>query len=429
MSGFETVLLVLALIFMGVPVSYSMLGASLLYGLMAGIPIGSMIMRAANSVNSATLLAIPAFIFASTLMNNGGVTHRIFDFVQKSRIGSWRGGLAQVNVVASLIFSGMSGAALADIGGLGKVEIKAMQEGGYDLKDATAITMASSIIGPIFPPSIPLLLYAVVAQVSGLEMLMSGIVPGVVITLFLLVQVAIIARRNNWPVTITKLTPRERWVVFIRALPALLMPVLLVVGLLSGWYSPIELACLTVGYAFFLSAILYREMNFKSFVATVRESVASASGILFIAASASLFAWVITFEGVADIARIYLTGLTDNKYVLLLIVVVVLLVWGMVMDMLAALLIFTPILLPSAIELGIHPVQFGVVMCFTLILGLYTPPVGVCLFLGSQITGIPALKIFRAMLPYYLPILAALAAVVLVPELTTFLPQLVMGTR
>jgi len=427
MSGFETVLLVLALIFVGVPVSYAMLGASLLYGLLAGLPIGSMIMRAANSVNSATLLAIPAFIFASTLMNNGGVTHRIFDFVNKSRIGSWRGGLAQVNVVASLIFSGMSGAALADIGGLGKVEIKAMEDGGYERKDAAAITMASSIIGPIFPPSIPLLLYAVVAQVSGLEMLISGIIPGLVVTLFLLVQVAIIARRNDWPTRGANLTGREKVQVFLRALPALLMPVLLVVGLLSGWYSPIELACLTVGYAFFLSVMFYREIGFSGFVATVRESVASASSILFIAASASLFAWVITFEGVAGLVQAYLTDFTENKYVFLIIVVIVLLIWGMVMDMLAALLIFTPILLPVAVELGVHPVQFGVVMCFTLILGLYTPPVGICLFLGSQITGIPAMRLFSAMVPYYLPIVLALVAIMFVPEITTVLPALVMG--
>lgn len=427
MSGFDTLLLVLALIFLGVPVSYSMLGASLLYGLLAGLPIGSMIMRAANSVNSATLLAIPAFIFASTLMNNGGVTNRIFDFVMKSRIGSWRGGLAQVNVVASLIFSGMSGAALADIGGLGKVEIKAMRDAGYKAEDAGAITMASSIIGPIFPPSIPLLLYAVVAQVSGLEMLLSGIVPGLVITIFLIVQVAILARRNNWPTTVYNMTGSERWRLFVRAFPALLMPFLLVAGLVSGWYSPIELACLTVGYALFLSVLVHREMGWKSFVASVREAVAGASNILFIAASASLFAWVITFEGVADIARTYLVGITDNKYVLLLIVIVVLLVWGMVMDMLAALLIFTPILLPVAVELGVHPVQFGVVMCFTLIIGLYTPPVGVCLFMGAQITGLPALKLFRAMLPYYLPILAALLAIVFVPEFTTLLPALIMG--
>jgi len=427
MTGFETVLLVLALIFVGVPVSYSMLGASLLYGILAGIPVGSMVMRAANSVNSATLLAIPAFIFASTLMNNGGVTHRIFDFVNKSRIGGWRGGLAQVNVVASLIFSGMSGAALADIGGLGKVEIKAMENGGYKTEDAAAITMASSIIGPIFPPSIPLLLYAVVAQVSGLEMLMSGIIPGLVITLFLMIQVGWIARRNDWPTQKAGLSGPEKRRVFLRALPALLMPLLLVVGLLSGWYSPIELACLTVAYAFFLSAILYRDLNLAAFIATVRESVAGASGILFIAASASLFAWVITFEGVADIARVYLTGLTENKYVLLFVMVGVLLIWGMVMDMLAAILIFTPILLPSAIELGIHPVHFGIVMCFTLVLGLYTPPVGVCLFLGSQITGIPALRLFVAMLPYYIPILAALVAIVMFPFLTTYLPALVMG--
>ena len=427
MSGFETVLLVLVLIFVGVPVAYAMLGASLLYGLLSGLPIGSMIMRAANSVNSATLLAIPAFIFASTLMNNGGVTNRIFEFVNKSRVGSWRGGLAQVNVLASLIFSGMSGAALADIGGLGKVEIKAMEDAGYARKDAAAITMASSIIGPIFPPSIPLLLYAVVAQVSGLDMLISGIIPGLVTAAFLILQVGIIARRKNWPTHDAKLSRREKLHVFLRAFPALLMPILLVVGLLSGWYSPIELACLTVAYAFFLSAVLYREIGWRSFIGTIRESVASASGILFIAASASLFAWVITYEGVADLARAYLVGFTDNKYVLLIIVVIVLLIWGMVMDMLAALLIFTPILLPSAVELGVHPVQFGVVMCFTLILGLYTPPVGVCLFMGSQITGIPAMRLFTAMAPYYAPILAALLAIVFIPDLTTILPALVLG--
>lgn len=427
MGGFETLLLVLLLIFLGVPVAYAMLSASLLFGVVNGIPLGSMIMRAANSVNTATLLAIPAFIFASTLMNHGGVTSRIFEFVNKSRIGGWRGGIAQVNVVASLIFSGMSGAALADIGGLGKVEIKAMSDAGYKPEDAAAVTMASSIVGPIFPPSIPLLLYAVVAQVSGLKMLMSGIVPGIVITIFLLFQVAYIARKNNWPISVTDMSAREKWLAFRNAFPALLMPLILVVGLLTGLYSPVELACITVGYAFFLSVVVYREMNFAGFVKAVRESVVGSSGILFIAASASLFAWVITFAGVADLVSTYLVGFTSNKFVLMAVVVLVLLVWGMVMDMLAALLIFTPILLPSVVAMGVDPIQFGVVITFTLIIGLYTPPVGVCLFMGSQITGIPALRLFRVMVPYYLPILAALAVVVLFPEVTTFLPNLIVG--
>jgi len=426
MTGLETLGLVLVLIFVGVPVAYSMLSASLLYGLVNGLPIGSMILRAANSVDSATLLAIPAFIFAATLMNLGGVTHRIFDYVCKTRIGAWKGGLAQVNVVASLIFSGMSGAALADIGGLGKVEIKAMENGGYKTEDAASITMASSIIGPIFPPSIPLLLYAVVAQVSGLQMLMAGVLPGIVIAILLMIQVAYIARKNNWPVTAFAMSRAERRRAFVMALPALLMPILLVVGLVSGWYSPIELACLTVAYALMLSLFFYREMTWNRFRSAVAETVASASSILFLAAGASLFAWVITFEGVADLVSNYMVGVTDNPYLLMALVVLVLLVWGMVLDMLAALLIFTPILLPSVIAVGIDPVQFGVIMCFTLIIGLYTPPVGVCLFLGAQITGVPAMRLFRVMLPYYLPILTALAAIILVPTITLGLPSLVL---
>lgn len=426
MSGFETLLLVLTLIFVGVPVAYAMLGASLLYGLVNGLPMGSLVLRAANSIDSATLLAIPAFIFAAALMNMGGVTHRIFDYVCKTRIGGWRGGLAQVNVVASLIFSGMSGAALADIGGLGKVEIKAMENGGYKTEDAAAITMASSIIGPIFPPSIPLLLYAVVAQVSGLQMLMAGVLPGIVIALLLMFQVAYIARRNNWPTTVFDMSAKEKRRALLLALPALMMPVLLVIGLISGWYSPIELACLTVGYALFLSIGFYREMTWTRFRAAVAETVSSSSSILFLAAGASLFAWVITFEGVANLVSDYLVGVTNNKYLMMLIVVVVLLVWGMVLDMLAALLIFTPILLPSVVAVGIDPVQFGVVVCFTLIIGLYTPPVGVCLFLGSQITGVPAMRLFRVMLPYYLPILLALAAIILAPAITLWLPTVIL---
>ncbi len=427
MTGLETLLLVLILIFLGVPVAYSMMGASLLYGLVNGLPMGSMIMRAANSVDSATLLAIPAFIFAATLMNLGGVTTRIFDYVCKSRIGGWKGGLAQVNVVASLIFSGMSGAALADIGGLGKVEIKAMQDGGYTTEDAAAVTMTSSIIGPIFPPSIPLLLYAVVAQVSGLQMLMAGIVPGLVITLLLIAQVAYIARKRDWPTTIFDMTPQAKRRAFLGALPALLMPVFLVVGLVSGWYSPIELACLTVAYAFFLSVVVYREMGWRRFTAAVGETVTSASSILFLAASASLFAWVITFEGVAGLVSDYMVGITDNRYLLMALVVLVLLVWGMVLDMLAALLIFTPILLPSVVAMGVDPIQFGVVVCFTLIIGLYTPPVGVCLFLGSQITGVPAMRLFRVMTPYYLPIILALMVIIAVPAITTYLPSLIVN--
>lgn len=426
MTGIETLLLVLVLIFVGVPVAYAMLGASLLYGFVNGLPIGSMVMRAANSVDSATLLAIPAFIFAASLMNIGGVTHRIFNYVCKTRIGGWRGGLAQVNVVASLIFSGMSGAALADIGGLGKVEIKAMENGGYKTEDAAAITMASSIIGPIFPPSIPMLLYAVVAQVSGLQMLMAGVVPGLVITVLLMAQVAYIARKHGWPTTKTDMSKKEKRSAFLLALPALLMPFLLVVGLVSGWYSPIELACLTVAYALLLSVLFYREMTWSRFKEAVAETVTGSSSILFLAAGASLFAWVVTFEGVADLVSDYMVGVTDNPYLLMFLVVLVLLVWGMVLDMLAALLIFTPILLPSVVAVGIDPVQFGVIMCFTLIIGLYTPPVGVCLFLGSQITGVPAMRLFKVMLPYYLPIIAALAAIIFIPIITLGLPSLVL---
>lgn len=423
MTGFEVLLLVLVLIFVGVPISYSLLGSSLLYGFTNAIPLGSVIMHSADSVSSPTLLAIPGFIFAAALMNTGGITTRIFDFVRKSRIGSWRGGLAQVNIVASLIFSGMSGAALADIGGLGRIEIKAMEEAGYKTEDAAAITMSSSLIGPIFPPSIPLLLYALVAEVSGVDMLISGIIPALVIAVFLIVQVGWIARRYGWPISGHSLSGKEKWQVFYRAFPALMMPVVLVGGLISGWFSPIELAVVSVVYAFVLSAFVYRDLNLKGIVAAMKETVTSSGSILLIAAGASAFAWVITFDGVASLVSDYMVGFTDNRIVLLAVIVLVLLVWGMILDMLAALLIFTPILLPGFVELGGDPIQFGVVVVFTLIIGLYTPPVGVCLFLGSQITGIKPLRLFRVMMPYYLPIMLALAACVLVPEITTWLPH------
>ncbi len=427
MNAVQVILLMFAMLGLGIPVSYSMLAASGLYFLVSDIPFMTLFQRFANSVNSVPLLAVPTFILAGNLMNTGGITHSLFRAVNTSLFGRLKGGLAQVNVVASLIFAGMSGAALADIGGLGAIEIEAMEKNGYKSDDAIAVTLASSAIGPIFPPSIPLIIYATVAQVSGLRILLAGIMPGIVMTLVMMAQVAIFARLRDYPRGELGLSRKERFQIQVKAIPALLAPVILLAGMLTGAYSPTELASVAAVYSFVVSVLFYKTMTFEAFSTAIRKTVGDVANILLIAAAAFLFSFVLTIEQAPMYFRQIFLGLSDNLVVMVLATNAILLILGMFLPMMFAVLVLTPIIVPVLTTLGMNPIHIGIMIVFNLVIGLYTPPFGQAIFLASAMTGRPVLHIVRAMFPYYVPLIVALLLVSFVPSLTLWLPGLVMG--
>jgi len=424
MSGIAVILVFVVLAVIGVPIAFSMGAASILYFLVEGIPFSVFAQRIGNALNSFPLVAVPVFILAGNLMNVTGVTNRLFEFARMI-VGRRKGGLAQVNVLASLIFSGISGAALADIGGLGNIEIKAMREQGYDPADAAAVTAASATVGPIFPPSIPLIIFATVAEASAVKLLLGGMIPAILITIALMIIVAIVARRRNFPPDTIKVTPRRLMRSLATSFPALLTPIILVGGLLSGWFGPTEVAAVTVGYAIVLGLLVYHELTWKSFLETVMDTVKSTATILFVVASASVFAWALTVEQIPAQMAHLLLSVSQSPYVLLLMINMLLIIVGMIVDTIAAILVMTPIIYPAAIAVGIDPIHLGIVVVFNLMIGLLTPPVGMSLYMVSVVAKQPVERVLRRLAPYLVALLVALLVVSFVPILSTWIPNLV----
>jgi len=423
MNGSVIVAIFLILMLSGLPIAISMAIPTGIYLVVQQIPVSTLIQRMVTSLNSFPLLAVPLFIFAANLMNNGGITNRLFDLA-KLLVGRFKGGLAQVNIVASLIFAGISGAALADVGGLGNIEMDAMKKQGYAPESAAAITAASATIGPIFPPSIPLIIYAAAAETSSMRLLMSGIVPALVITVVLMSMVSFFAFRNDWPRGIEgKFKKGEIGTIVRRGLPSILMPAILMGGMLSGLFSPTEVAAVAIVYALFLG-VIYKTLSYGELLRIIRESLVSTASVLFIVASAAIFAWVLTVEQLPQQMSEFMLSISRNPAVLLVFVNILLLVAGMFLETTAAIMIFTPILLPTLMEAGVDPVHLGLVMVFNLMIGMITPPVGMSIYMLSPIAGLPVNKLFKAVAPYYVPLLAALVILTYVPEISLWLPNM-----
>lgn len=422
-----TVVIVLftALMIMRVPIAVSMAVSSLLYLVAEGVPIHVLAHRMGYAANSFPLLAVPLFILAGNLMNTSGITDRIFTFA-RTLLGHVRGGLAHVNILASLIFAGMSGAALADVGGLGNIEIKAMTDSGYSREVACAVTAASATIGPIFPPSIPLIIFAATAEVSGVRALLGGVIPGLLLMVTMMVIVGILARKHGYPQDPRRASLREVVQAFLRAFPALLTPALLIAGFLSGIFSPTEGAAIAVLYASFVGVVVYRELTIEQIGRACRDTLLTTGTIMFVVAAASLFGWVLTMGGVPQAVTSALLGLSDNRWVLLLLVNVLLLIVGMFMESTAAILVLTPILVPALARVGVDPVHFGVVMVLNLMIGLLTPPVGMSLYMVSAVGGASVERVLRALAVYFIPLIAVLLLITFVPKLVLFLPDLVL---
>jgi tripartite ATP-independent transporter DctM subunit len=423
MMSLTILILFLVIMLMGVPIAVSM-------GVSAGIvlwwfdlPLSVLAQRMVNALDSTPLLAVPMFIFAACLFNASGITDRLFTLVRMV-VGRIQGGLGHVSVLTSLIFSGMSGAALADIGALGGTQMRLMREQGYRPEFAAGITMAAATIGPIFPPSIPLIIFAAAAQTSAVKLLLAGVVPGLVITAMLMAQIAFMAKRQK--------LPRDTIVVTVKALlrqcvvsfPALCAPLVLIGGLVSGLFGPTEVAAVTVVYALFLGFGVYRELTLRGVWNAARETVHATASVLFIVGAAALFAWVLTIDQVPMIVTQFLLSLSHNPFVLLMIVNVLLLVVGMFMESIAAILILAPILTPALMAAGVDPVQLGVVVVLNLMIGLLTPPVGMSLYMVSIMSRLPLHRVIAGALPFFIPLLLSLLVVTLVPAASTWFPSL-----
>jgi tripartite ATP-independent transporter DctM subunit len=416
------VLVFLMALLVGVPVFVALAGSSLIYThFIAGIPDFIILHRMAGGLDSFPLLAVPFFILAGNLMNSAGITNRIYDFAVAT-CGWMRGGLAHVNIFGSVIFAGMSGTAIADAAGLGTIEIKAMQDHGYDLEFSVGVTAASATLGPIIPPSLPFVIYGMMGNVSIGALFLAGFIPGAVMTIFMMLYASYCARRYG-------MGPDQkfRWIVlgrtFIAALPALLTPALIVGGMTFGWFTPTEAAIAACTWALILGVFLYRSLSLKQFYKVTMDTIETTAGVLLVVAAASLFGWVLTTTRLTEAGAAALLNLTDNKYIILLLINVLLLVVGCFLETIASISILVPVLMPIILKVGIDPVHFGVVMTLNLMIGLLHPPLGMVLFVLSRISKLSIERTTMAILPWLIPLLMSLLAITLIPELTLWLPR------
>lgn len=407
---------------LGFPVVIAVLVPSIIYVLWEGIPLAMVGQRTVYALDSFPLMAVPIFIFVGALMNSSGITTRIYRFASTA-FGRLPGGLAQVNIAGSLIFSGMSGAALADVGGLGRVELKAMKEHGFKPAYASALTCASAIVGPIFPPSIPLIIYASVANVSSVKLLLAGIGPALLCVLMLSITVAIVGTLNNHPRAARWPTLGEVWRDFVPAFPALFTPVLLIGGMLLGYFTPTEAAAVTVVYILVVSAC-YGEFDLHHIFLAAVDTIKGTAAIMAIVAVAAMFGWILAVEQIPQWFNGWITGISTDPLVLLLILNIILLIAGMFIDSTTATLLLVPILCPPLVAAGVDPIQLGLIVIFNLMIGLVTPPMGLALFLMSDIARVPMHEILRAMIPFYPPLLLTLAIIALVPDVSLWFVRL-----
>ncbi len=411
-------------IVIGLPIALALAGASLVYVLASGtVPPLVVVHRMVAGVDSFPLLAIPFFIFAGNLMNSTGITARIFAFAQ-ALVGWMRGGLGHVNVGASVLFAGMSGAAVADAGGLGAIEIKAMRDAGYDADFSIGITAASSTIGPLIPPSLPMVIYGVLASASIGQLFAAGVIPGLLMAVALMIMVHFYARRRGYQ-RASAFSVRVLWVTFRRAFLSLITPAIIIGGILLGIMTPTEAAIGAVAWALILGAVIYRNLTLKSFLRISLEFLETTVVIMFVVAAASIFSWILTQNRVPEMFATLVSGSTDNMFVILIVINLILFVVGCFMETVAAITILVPVLLPLAISVGVDPVQFGVIMVLNLMLGLLTPPVGMVLYILAKVSNVSFEYTARATMPFIVPLLVVLMLVTFIPALSMWLPTLI----
>jgi len=456
----------LALMVTGIPVAIAMAGSALVYIWLTGNTPGLVVVhRMISGIDSFPLLAVPFFILAGNLMNNAGITNRIYNFAL-ALVGWMKGGLGHVNIVGSVIFAGMSGTAIADAAGLGTIEIKAMRDHGYSKEFSVGVTAASATLGPIIPPSLPFVIYGMVANVSIGQLFLAGIIPGLVMTFLMMVTVAYFAHKNNWGADIKFEWPRvnkaavELAVVFafplviwagvsmggnpavvtvvsmvllfaadwkfkFEAVLPIMTPVILIGGMTTGLFTPTEGAVAASIWALFLGLVWYRTLTFKMLVKVSMETIETTATVLFIVAAASIFGWLLTATRVTDMVTAWVLGFTSSPWVFLLLVNFLLLFVGCFLEPTAAILIAIPVLMPAVTQLGIDPVHFGLIVVLNLMIGLLHPPMGMVLYVLARVARMSLERTTMAILPWLVPLLGSLLLITYVPIISLWLPRLV----
>ncbi|MCU4178077.1 TRAP transporter large permease [Bosea sp. BH3] len=409
----------------GMPLFASMGLAAFAFVALADLSLSIVPQKIAQTANSFPLLAAPLFILMGNILNSAGITEKIFAFAT-AVVGWMRGGLCHANIIASVIFSGMSGSAVADAAGVGTIEIKAMVDEGYDRPTAAAITAASATIGPIIPPSLPMVVYGVSADVSIGALFLAGVIPGIIMAGAMMVMVRYIAAKRNlprhpWPGLMGV------WKAFRDAFWALMAPVILFGGMMSGYFTPTEAAAVAAVYALILGLFVYRDFKLSELPKIVVETVETTGVVMCLVMAAGALGWCMSISRVPQTLTPAIVENISNPLVFLLVCNILLLVVGCFMEALAAMLILIPILVPAANSYGIDPVHFGMMFIFNLILGTIHPPVGVVIFVTAKIANISFEAMSKAIMPWLIPLLATLVAITLWPPLSTWLPNLVMG--
>ena len=454
----------LALMCSGLPVALAMAGASLLYVMISGnVPDYVVIHRMVNGIDSFPLLAVPFFIMAGNLMNSAGITNRIYNFAL-ALVGWLKGGLGHVNVIGSVIFAGMSGTAIADAAGLGTIEIKAMTDHGYPKEFSVGVTAASATLGPIIPPSLPFVIYAMFANVSIGQLFLAGIIPGAVMAILMMFTVAYFAHKNNWgrdtafslskvgkavlelvvvvgfPTAIwfaTEAGTDPTWTFFaamavllgadyffrFNAVLPIMTPVLLIGGMTSGIFTATEGAIAACVWALFLGKVWYRTMSWKMLVKVSMDTIETTATVLLIVAAASIFGWLLTVTKVTDAVAAAVLAYTHNPAMFLLLANLLMLFVGCFLEPTAAITILVPILLPICHQLGIDPIHFGLVMVLNLMIGLLHPPMGMVLFVLARVAKLSVERTTIAILPWLVPLLGSLILITYVPEIALWLPR------
>ncbi|MCW5656126.1 MAG: TRAP transporter large permease [Burkholderiaceae bacterium] len=449
----------------GIPVAIAMAGSSLVYILISGtVPPFAVVHRMIGGIDSFPLLAVPFFILAGNLMNNAGITNRIYNFAL-ALVGWLKGGLGHVNVVGSVVFAGMSGTAIADAAGLGTIEIKAMKDHGYSGEFAVGVTAASATLGPIIPPSLPFVIYAMMANVSVGALFLAGLLPGILMALLMMVTVAYFAHRNKWggdirfsgtrfgkaiiemavvaawPVAvywlvqaglqpqvtviaaIVVLFAADRYFQWQAVLP-IMTPVLLIGGMTTGLFTPTEGAIAASVWALVLGLFWYRTMDWRKFVRISLDTVETTATVMFIVAAASIFGWMLTATGVTAAIAEWVLAVTKDPWMFLLMANLLMLFVGCFLEPTAAITILVPILLPIARQLGVDPVHFGLVMVLNLMIGLLHPPMGMVLFVLARVAKLSVERTTMAILPWLIPLLGSLVILTYVPAIGLWLPRM-----
>jgi tripartite ATP-independent transporter DctM subunit len=420
-----TLSIAVVLIVLNVPIWASLVIAAAPYLLLKDIPFTAISMyMCTGTMTSFILLAFPLFVFAGNLMNHAGITTKIFGFAE-TLVGWVRGGLGHVNVVASMIFAGMSGSAVADLGALGPIEIKGMTDRGYDIDFTAGVTLASSTIGPIIPPSTSVILYAVIANASVAKLFLGGFLPGILMGLSLMIMIFFYCKNKNYPVR-EKPSVREIATSFKDVFLALLNPVIIVLGMVGGVFTPTEASAIAVLYAAFLGVVVYRSLTFEKIVTVLSDSVKLVSNVYLVLGPALLFSFILTRENVGNYLIHLIASLNLHATSVLFMLTGLILIMGCFVEVTAMMILMLPIIMPVIKSIGVDITHFGLLFIMTAVMGILTPPFGLGLFIISGMTGLSVPRLSRAVFPFLIPLIITIMLVLLMPDIVLFLPNLLM---